>query len=264
MRLSGLFIYPVKGMRGVALPEAAVESCGLGSDRRWMVVDAQGGFLSQRQVPALARFSAAVEPCGLRLDLDGSCIRVERPAPDGKRVSVVVWRSRVHAACAGSRANSWLSSRLQRRCRLVFLDDPQARPIEPAYAEPGETVSFADGFPVLLASEASLARLNAAVEQPVGMDRFRPNLVIEGADAWAEDDWQRLRIGRVTFRGAKRCTRCVVVTTDQRHGTIDHPGEPLGTLARLNRRPEGVVFGRNLVPLGVGRLRLGDPVEILA
>ncbi len=263
MRLSGLFLYPVKGLRGIGVRDAAVEACGLAGDRRWMLVDAQGRFLSQRQVPGLARIAARLQPDGLVLGSGRDRLLVARPAPGGERLEVTVWRSRLHAARAGEAADGWLSRQLGRPCRLVFLDDARARPIEPADAHPGDHVSFADGFPVLLTGEGSLASLNAALARPVGMDRFRPNLVVAGAPAWAEDDWQVLRIGEVRFRGPTRCVRCVVTTIDQRSGEKPDPGEPLSTLARLNRRPEGIVFGLNLVPLGTGRVRLGDPIEIV-
>ncbi len=263
MRLSGLFVYPVKSMRAVAVPHAAVEPCGLEADRRWMVVDAQGCFLSQRQLPRLARFAAHVEADGLCLRLDAQRLRVTRPDARCERIMVSLWRSHVLVSCAGATADAWLSEQLGQACRLVYLDDPHARPIEAPYGERGEHVSFADGFPALLTTEASLARLNDALAAPIGMDRFRPNLVVGGAAAWAENRWRQLKIGEVAFRAPKPCTRCVITTIDQSSGGIARTGEPLKTLARLNRRPEGVVFGLNLTPLSAGVLRIGDPVTIL-
>ncbi len=231
MRLSGLFVYPVKGLRGTALTTARVEPCGLQGDRRWMVVDARGRFLTQRQLPAMARLDAALSDGALTLGMGED--RIEVAAHDAsRRMAVTVWRSRVDAALADPAADRWLSSRLDRPCRLVFLDDPRARPIEPAHGHTGEHVSFADGFPVLLTSDSSLAALNGALEHRIGMDRFRSNLVIDGAPAppaWAEHDWSLLRIGGTLFRGAKPCVRCMVPGIDQHSGEIPDPGESLRT-----------------------------------
>ena len=264
MHLSGLFIYPVKGLRGIAFSEAAMQLCGLRDDRRWMLVDEHFRFLSQRRLPAMARLDALIEGDLLTLRHGQETLRVVHPAPGGPRLQVSIWHSRLSAARADAAADAWLTAQLGRPCRLVALDDARARPIEPPYGEPGEHVSFADGFPVLLTNETSLAALNEALPEPVGMDRFRPNLVVSGAAAWAENDWAGLRIGDIAFRGPKPCTRCVVPSVDQRLGDIPFPGEPLATLARRNPRPEGVVFGLNLIPLATGTLRCGDPVEILA
>ncbi|WP_428392607.1 MOSC domain-containing protein [Lichenicoccus sp.] len=263
MHLSGLFIYPVKGLRGIMLDEAAMEFCGLQDDRRWMLVDEDGRFLSQRRLPAMARLDARIDADGLTLRHGEATLHVARPSAGGPRSDVSIWRSRLSAARAGAAADAWLTAQLGRPCRLVALDDAHARLIEPPYGHSGEHVSFADGFPVLLTSEVSLAALNDALTKAVGMDRFRPNLVVSGAAAWAENDWRALRIGGVAFRGPKPCTRCVVPSIDQLSGEIPVPGEPLETLARLNPRPEGVVFGRNLIPLMSGMLRRGDVVEIL-
>ena len=265
MRLSGLFVYPVKGLRGTAVAHADVEPCGLRGDRRWMVVDAQGRFLTQRQLPAMARLDATLSDGKLTLGLGGDRIEVAAHDPS-RRMAVTVWRSRVDAALADPAADRWLGAHLDRPCRLVFLDDPRARPVEPAHGRAGEHVSFADGFPVLLTSAGSLAALNGALERRIGMDRFRSNLVIDGAPAppaWAEHDWSLLSIGGTLFRGAKPCVRCMVPGIDQHTGEIPDPGEPLRTLGRLNRRPAGIVFGHNLVPLGGGRVSVGDPVEVL-
>lgn len=264
MRLTGLCFYPVKGMRGIDAEAADVEPCGLAWDRRWMVVDTAGRFLTQRQLPVMARLDATLSDHALTLAMDRDRIMLPlRPAADARSIQVTVWRSTLDAVLVDDAADRWLTSRLGQPCRLVFLADTASRPIEPAFARPGEHVSFADGFPILLTSTSSLAALNAALGHGIGMDRFRPNLVVDGAGAWAEDGWRLLRIGGLRFRAAKPCNRCVVTSIDQRSGEIPRPGEPLRTLGRLNRRQDGIVFGSNLVPLQPGRLRLGDLVEIL-
>lgn len=270
MLLTGLCLYPVKGMRGVPLASAAVEPCGLAGDRRWMVVDAQGRFLTQRQLPALACFDATLSDASLSrpptLSLAVGQDRIEvalPPLEDAARLPVTVWRSQVEAIPADPETDRWLSAYLGQPCRLVFLDDARARPIEAPFAQPGEHVSFADGFPILLTSTGSLAALNQALAVPIGMRRFRPNLVVDGADAWAENGWRLLRIGGSLFRGAKPCVRCTVTGIDQQNGDTPQPGEPLRTLARLNRQPSGIVFGLNLIPQRHCHLNVGDVVEIL-
>ena len=268
VRLTSLHIYPVKGLRGTDLGAAEVEPCGLAGDRRWMVVDERGQFLTQRQLPAMARFDAVLSEETLRLSLGDEAIETPRlPAAGGERIAVTVWRSRLQAAAVGGAVDRWLSLRLGRACRLVQLDDPRARPIEPAHARPGEHVSFADGFPLLLASTGSLGALNHGLAArgvgAIGIDRFRPNLVIDGALPWAEERWRLLRIGGLRFRAPKPCVRCVVTSIDQRSGRIAAPGEPLRTLARLRPRPGGILFGLNLVAQQDGRLAVGDRVEIL-
>ncbi len=268
VHLTALHIYPVKGLRGVAERSAEVEPCGLAGDRRWMVVDERGQFLTQRQLPAMARFDAALSETTLRLSLGEEAIETpRRPEAAGERIAVTVWRSQLQAATVGGEVDRWLGARLGRSCRLVHLDDPLARPIEPAHARPGEHVSFADGFPLLLASTGSLGALNDGLRArgagAVGIDRFRPNLVIDCAAPWVEEEWRMLRIGDVRFRAPKPCVRCVVTSIDQRSGRIAVPGEPLRTLARLRPGRGSVVFGLNLVAQQAGRLAVGDAVEIL-
>ncbi|TLU73919.1 MOSC domain-containing protein [Lichenicoccus roseus] len=264
MLLTALHRYPVKGLQGEGLQRMDVERCGPWGDRRWMVVEPNGSFLTQRKLPRMARLSAAVQPDGsLRLSCGTAAIEVALPVA-AERLEVAVWRSRLEAALAGERADAWLSEQLGWRCRLVHLDNPSARPVERTTGvEQDDVVSFADGYPLLLTSSASLDALNMALKAPVPMDRFRPNLVVDGGIPWQEDGWRRLRIGDMLFRAPKACTRCVVITLDQRTGQAPQPGEPLRTLGRLNRTEAGIVFGRNLIPEAPGRIAVGDPVEIL-
>ena len=268
MRVTGLRRYPVKGLRGEDRATLDIEPCGPAGDRRWMVVRPDGSFMTQRRVPRMAALAAAMLPeGGLRLGSGAGSITVAKP-DTGERLRVTVWRSVVDAAPAGLEADAWLSRRLGQPCRLVHLADPSARTVEPGPGvETGDTVSFADGFPLLLANTASLDALNAALGEaqgrPVPMDRFRANLVIDGSLAWQEDRWRRLRVGDLVFRAPKPCSRCIVVTLDQETGDVPQPGEPLRTLRRLNRHGDAIVFGRNLIPEAPGRIALGDPVEVL-
>jgi hypothetical protein len=188
---------------------------------------------------------------------------VPYPAPDAKTPTVTVWRSTLPAATATETAALWLSDILGRPCHLVFMADPASRPVDPAYAQPHDTVSFADGFPVLLASTASLDDLNTRLANPVPIGRFRPNLVVSNAVPWAEDAWRRIRIGDVVFRLPKPCTRCIVTTVDQQTGERPDPQEPLRTLATFRRGAGGVMFGQNMVPEAPGRISVGDTVHVL-
>ncbi|KUL52253.1 molybdenum cofactor biosysynthesis protein [Streptomyces sp. NRRL F-4489] len=270
-QVQSLHLYPVKALAGTGPGEAAVEPWGLAGDRRWLVADAEGRQLTQRQVPRLALARAEGLPGGaLRLTAPGMVpLTVPVPAPVGT-VPVQVFGGVVEAVPAGPEAADWWRRYLGAECRMVHLDAPERRrPIDPRFSEPGDTVSFADGFPLLLTTTASLDALNSliaqgghAAEGPLPMNRFRPNVVIAGTAPWAEDDWRRVRIGAVEFQVAKPSSRCVVTTTDQR--TAERGKEPLRTLALHRRFGEKLVFGQNLIPRGSGTLRVGDPFEILA
>ncbi|MDG4792855.1 MOSC N-terminal beta barrel domain-containing protein [Micromonospora sp. WMMD1082] len=270
MRLSEINTYPVKGCHGLGHDEAGVRPWGLDGDRRWMIVDADGVGVTQRDVAALVRVHARCGPDGLLLCAEGHP-ELLVPEPAGAApVAVRTFRRRllrVDALPAGPAADAWLGAVLDRPVRLVWLAQP-ARHIRRGDKEydPGDQVSFADAYPVLLASTASLAALGdwlvAAGAEPVPMARFRPNLVVDGAPAWAEDGWagRGLRIGAVRFRAAGPSARCLVTTIDQETGVRDR--EPLRTLARHRNIDRKLLFGLNLVPLQAGHLRLGDPLEL--
>ncbi|HZH44862.1 MAG TPA: MOSC domain-containing protein [Lysobacter sp.] len=265
MRLSSLYLYPMKSCAPLPCTEAAVEPRGLAHDRRWMVVDDDGRFLTGRQLATMVRIQARPAPDGgLVLAADaGTPLHVPVPGA-GERISVTVWDSTVDARPAGAAADAWLSGVLGRAVRLVHMDGGARRAVSEKYAQPGDEVSFADGFPLLLISQAALDHLNAKLPRPVAMTRFRPNLVVDGTAAHAEDGWRRIRIGAVEFDVVKPCTRCVFTTVDPERGERDASGEPLRTLLTYRRTPKGVTFGQNLIPRGTGTLRLGDPVTVLA
>lgn len=255
----------MKGLRGEAPALAGVTPCGLEGDRRWMVVDAAGRFLSQRELPAMALVQARIAAGGLVLSAAGA-EKLAVTVPDARtaRGAVTIWRDSVPAVDGGKDASAWLGRVLGVECRLVYLADAAARVVNQEHGAPGDVVSFADGYPVLLASLASLADLNTRLARPVEMLRFRPNLVIEGAPAWAEGHWRRVRIGNAVFRIVKPCDRCVVTTIDPATGLRPDGNEPLRTLMTFRRDARGrPLFGENLVPDGDGMVRLGDKVEVL-
>ncbi len=229
-----------------------------------MVVDPRGRFLTQRVLPQMATIAARVTPHGLLLSAPGrQSAEIGTPGPEQPAEPVIVWRDTVFAAPASPLAHAWISAALGQPCRLVYLRDPGARVSRSAFALPGETVSFADGFPVLLTSAGSLADLNTRLAVPVPISRFRGNLVIAGAPAWAEDTWRRIRIGGAVFRVAKPCDRCLVTTIDQQTGERPQRMEPLRTLGQFRQEERGIMFGQNLVPTEPGRVRVGDAVEVL-
>lgn len=268
VRLAAIHIYPMKAARAVDLSESLVEPWGLAGDRRWLLVDENGRFISQREEPSLARVVIRYGPAAASIGVSADGFpsgQVAVPADGAQMLNVRVMRSLVLAAAAGAEADAWFSAYLGRPVRLVFLDDPTRRLVDPAYGRPGDTVSFADGYPLLLTSTGSLDELSRWLaedgERPVPMTRFRPSAVVTGAPPWAEDRWRRIRIGDVPFRVVKPCGRCVVTTTDQVTG--ERGRQPLTMLGRRRRFGQQLVFGQNLIPDAGGVIRVGDPVEIL-
>ncbi len=267
LRLLSLHVYPVKGCRGASPPAACARARGLAGDRRWMIVDAQGRFVSQRTRPRLAMIEAQVGSGALALTTPGlPPLRVPLDAGGGPRGGsareVVVWDDRVAATDAGDGAAAWLQAVVGEATRLVHMPETARRPVDPRFGLPGDVVGFADAYPYLLIGASSLADLNARLPRPLPMDRFRPNLVVGGAPPYAEDGWRRIRVGGVTFRVVKPCTRCAVTTVDQATGEPDGP-EPLRTLGAYRRWPDGLRFGMNLVADDEGELRVGAPVTIV-
>jgi uncharacterized protein YcbX len=271
--LTEIWRYPVKSCRGQRLTDALVEPWGLAGDRRWMIVDGDGRFVTAREHPRLVLVTPTLEAGAVRFaapQMPDLVVAVPEPADTGL-VPVRVWSSELDATPASDEAGRWLSKVAEMDVRLVYLDDPTRRPTDREYSEAGDVVSFADGYPLLLTSEDSLGRLNEwiadgnhAAEGPLPMTRFRPSVVVAGATAFAEDGWHLVKIGDVTFRVVKPCARCVLTTVDP--DTAVKGKEPLATLARHRRRDAKVLFGVNLIPDAPrpgARLRAGDPVRVL-
>jgi len=261
--LSGLFVYPVKGARGITLDRARAQSLGIEHDRRFMIVDPDGEFLTQRELPEMALLETAIEgdTLVLRARNHGPLRLPLRPeGPTDRRVRV--WSDTCRAVFVGDEAAAYLSDFLGRRVELVYMPEDAARRVDGRYVNRKERVAFADGFPYLITSEGSLADLNARLRDAVPMDRFRPNLVVRGAPPWAEDAWTSLSIGSVVFHLRKPCSRCNVITVDQATGARGK--DPLATLATFRARANRVYFGWNMVAEGEGELHVGDAVTLLA
>jgi hypothetical protein len=264
MYLSTLYYYPVKSLAGIQAGEANIGSGGFMHDRRWMLVDENLTFVTQRQYPHLARVTVLPTPDGWLVQAPGQPdLRLRSPPEEAPRLVVNVWRDRVVSCTAGQKVADWFSRYIGvDGVQLVYMPETTTRRVDQAYAPAGEQVSFADGFPFLLISQASLDDLNDRMQKPLPMSRFRPNLVVQGSAAYAEDDWQRIRIGELTFRVVKPCSRCKVTTVDP--FTAQTGKEPLQTLASYRSRDNEVWFGTNLVHDGRGTLHVGDAVEVLA
>ena len=275
MVLRGIHVYPVKSLGGCAVAEADVDALGLAGDRRFLVVDPAGRFLTQRTHPRMALIATRLDAATLTLSAVGAgSVAIPRaPDPAAPLVPVTVWKSEgMLAEDCGSAAAEWLGAFLGTACRLVRIGPAFRRPVRRVPVGLGGTplVGFADAYPFLLASEASRADLNdrlvARGGEPLPWDRFRANLILDGCAAFAEDGWPRLRIGAIEFRAAGPCARCAITTTDQATG--ERGVEPLRTLATYRRdphSPEDVNFGQNLIHVTLaGRLRVGDRVEVLS
>ncbi len=262
LSLQALYRYPVKSLRGEEFASLAVDARGPVFDRRWMIVDADNRFLTQRQQSRMALIDARVDAAGaLHLAAPGMAALAVADDLD-ERVVVQVWNDSVDALAGDAGADAWLGRFLGQPCRLVRMPDDTRRGVDPAYANAADQVGFADGFPFLLISQASLDRLNARLDRPLPMLRFRPNLVVAGCAAHAEDDWRRIRIGDLVFRVAKPCARCVIPGVDIASG--ERGREPLQTLRGYRSRDNKIYFGQNLLHDGSGMLEVGMPVEILA
>jgi uncharacterized protein YcbX len=267
LTLSALHIYPVKGLKGIALEAARCTDRGLEHDRRWMVVDREGTFISQRSSPKMATVWTEIDGGRLVLaapDVESVELPLEHEAPAS--LTVNVWSSTCKASAGPREVDEWLSDYLGEACRAVYMPDSTRRNSNPKYAGHDKRVGFADGYAYLVTSEASLADLNARLlakgHPALPMNRFRPNLVIAGSAPFAEDGWERIRIGEAVLQAAKPCGRCQVTTTDQSTGEVRGP-EPLATLATYRDSAEfGVMFGMNFVTAAAGDIRVGD--EVLA
>ncbi len=262
MRLSSLHVYPIKSCGGISVDAWDVKERGLLHDRRWMLVDETGLFMSQRKFPRMALIGIRAELDRLVVDAPGMpSLEVPFAPPGSRPVLTSVWGDLVESAPVGEEADRWFGEFLDTRCRLVHMPEESVRPVDQAYGSSGDYVGFADGFSFLLISEASLSDLNRRLHQPLPMNRFRPNVVIEGCEPFAEDGWGEIRIGAIPFRVIKPCARCAITTVDQKTG--QKAKEPLRTLATFRKKGSKVLFGQNLAHDETGTLRTGDSLEVV-
>jgi uncharacterized protein YcbX/ferredoxin len=261
--LSKLFVHPIKSMRGLQLSHAQVTDCGLAFDRLFMLTDAQGAFITARQYPEMVQFTPAIMPGGIHISTpDGSSLLVRfddfEPAPE----QTEVWGNTFTARIATDKINHWFSQQMNKKVQLRWLGEHPTRRVK---KHPAVPLSFADGYPFLLINDASLHDLQQRCPAGTQVEQFRPNLVVSGAEPYAEDSWQTIRVGEVIFDLVKPCSRCVLTTVSPQRGRKHPSGEPLTTLKSYRMAENGDIdFGHNMIARNSGIIRQGDEVEVLA
>jgi len=261
MWLSQIFIYPIKSAKGIAVSETNVDTSGPLQDRRWMLVDENGVFLSQRKLPRMVQIEPRFDGADLVVTAPGmSPLRIASWSGEGEWVPAQVWGDYLNLPHPDQNYSDWFSAFLGRPCRLVHLPDEVVRPVEAPFEDPKWRVSLADGFPLLIATQESLDLLNTKLLSPIGIERFRPNLVVSGATPHVEDSWADLRIGSVQLTIVKPCARCSIVLVDPATAKVGI--EPLRTLAQYRRMPHSVMFAQNALVVRPGALQVGTTVEI--
>ena len=259
MHLSEIWIYPVKSLGGIRVTEAYIEEKGLKYDRRWMIVDENGKFITQRTNTKMPLLNVSFAPDGLtishRFNVENQVL-VPFKSISKRLIEVKVWNDVVMACTVCDQADAWLTQQLGKKVRIVEMTESTRRIMDPNYTKNEALVSFADDFPYLLISEASLADLNSRLAEPVEMKRFRPNFVVSGTEPFAEDFWKYIKIGETDFEVAKPCDRCVLTTINPETGVKGT--EPLKTLATYRKVNKNVIFGQNLISLQTGNVRQGD------
>jgi len=263
LQVSALYIYPIKSLGGIAVDEALVTERGLQHDRRWMLVDNNNRFLSQREIAQMALFKVAVTRGGLSVTYTpaNSSLKIPFQPLHPQLFEVTVWDDICLVQRVSEEADTWFSNMLGIPCRLVYMPGDTRRQVDPNYASYGMITSFADAFPLMMISQASLDDLSARVGSPIPMNRFRPNMVYTGGKPYSEDELASFSINNINFHGVKLCARCPIPGIDQ--DTAISGKEPIKTLASYRRRQNKIYFGQNLVHEGTGILRVGDALKIL-
>lgn len=289
MHISEINIYPIKSLKGISLGSAVVEKRGLRHDRRWMLTDRQGMFFTQREVPKMAAIAVRLDSGQLIVESESAgTINIPFEPDRGSRQNVTVWQSDVAGVVYNGEVSEWFSDVLGRSCQLVLMPEESHRHVSEKFDRGDDIVSFADGYPLLLIGEGSLANVNERLHDiyrdeeygeklPLPMNRFRPNLVVEGSEPFEEDGWSKIRVGEAIFRVVKPCARCVMTTVDQARGEFDGK-EPLRAMASfrmakdvfpdtfesLGQTANAVLFGENLIPENPSvSIYVGDPIEVL-
>lgn len=264
--ISQLFIYPVKSLGGMAVAAARLTDRGLEYDRRWMLVDEQNRFLTQRQYPQMALLQTGITPEGIAVfrknDLQNRVV-IPFDNSGSERCRVNVWNDWCEAIMMSDELNQWFSNHLSISCRLVFMPDDSLRKVDTQYAvHESDITGFSDGYPLLVIGQASLDDLNSRLETSLPMNRFRPNIVLAGSAPYEEDEIERFAIGNTRFQGVKLCARCAITTTDQDSG--ERSKEPLTTLATYRLMNNKIYFGQNVVYNQPGILKTGDEIRIIS
>ena len=261
LRISELFIYPIKSLGGIAVTSAQVTDRGFKHDRRWMLVDENGNFMTQRAIPEMALFNTDVKEDHLFVSHKKNNAVVRIPfEPIGETMMVQVWSDRCRARVVSKEASEWFSDMLHKNCTLVYMPDSTLRRVDGRYAQNKEITSFSDAYPFLIIGQSSLDDLNSRLKERLPINRFRPNIVFTGGRPFEEDTFGRFSINNIEFFGAKLCVRCTVTTINQESAAKGK--EPLKTLSGYRMNNQKIYFGQNLLHHGEGYLHIGDVIEI--
>jgi len=259
--LSQLAIYPIKSTAQISLKHAQIGPFGLDMDRRWMLIDKDGVMLTQRKHARMCLIQSSLLDETLEVTApDMPLLSVNKGDLNTQRLATV-WNDTCKALDCGETAAQWFSEFLKTNARLVYFPDNEQRQVDLNYAQQGDYTAFSDGFPYLLIGQASLDDLNSRLDTPAEMKRFRPNLVVDGAEAFAEDNWKKIRIGDITFKLVKPCSRCVIPSIDPQ--TAKKTAAPVKALASYRMRENKIFFGQNVIAQGMGKLQVGMPVEVI-
>lgn len=267
LKLSEIFIYPIKSLGGISLNEAVVEQRGLQFDRRMMLIDENGIFITQRDYPEMALLKTKIIGDELivyhSVNKQSLTIQLRELNDSTKKIKVIIWDDECFALIVSDEANQFFSEILKIKCSLVYMPDEEKRVVDPTkkYVADEHTVSFADGYPFLIIGQSSLDELNRRMPNPLPMNRFRTNFVFTGGEPFEEDNWSDFLIGEIKFKAVKPCARCVITTTDQ--NTAERKEEPLKTLASFRKFGDKVLFGMNLVAYDTGKIRVGDKIILI-
>jgi uncharacterized protein YcbX len=256
--VTGLWVYPVKSLGGIELQSAKVFPKGLEHDRRWMLIGADNGCMTQRDYPLMALFTTSFHDDGILINYDG----VQHVVPLQSKadpISAIVWNDTVDVHEVSPQLSEWFSEILQTSCRLVAFPENNPRRVDPGHSVHADHVSLADAYPLLIIGQRSLDDLNSRMQSPLPMNRFRPNVVFDGGEAFEEDGWHQFTIGRNRFAAVKLCSRCVLTTVDQHRGVKTGP-EPLATLASYRKKDNHIYFGQNLIPIDHREIAVGDEI----
>lgn len=268
LQLSEIFIYPIKSLGGISLSEALVEQRGLQFDRRMVLVDQNGIFITQRDFPQMALLKTTIRDKNLVVTNSLSNHSIILPLnPDNntssERIRVKIWNDECEAVIVSKEADEFFSDMIGIKCSLMYMPENEFRLVDPErkYVSENHPVSFADGYPFLIIGQSSLDDLNKRLENPLPMNRFRPNFVFTGGQTFEEDEWKDFTIGDIKFKAVKPCARCVITTTDQQ--TAERSDEPLRTLSTFRKNGNKVLFGMNLVTYDEGKVKVGDKITLL-
>jgi uncharacterized protein YcbX len=262
LRVSQLYIYPIKSLGGIALNNAQVTDRGFQYDRRWMLVDHDNLFISQRQVHQMALLKPSLTDKGIKVthSVNQSSYTIPFNQTKSEFAEVTIWDDTCTGQFVSDEADEWFSSILGISCRLVYMPDETHRITDQRYTSEDSITSFSDAYPFLLIGQSSLDDLNSKLAETLPINRFRPNIVFTGGEPYQEDTMHTFTIGDITFRGVKLCARCVMTTIDQENGTSGK--EPLKTLARYRSKNKKIMFGQNLSHQGLGDIRVGDQLQV--